>query len=189
MNPVRVPIVAVVAGDGDHVGGAGGNLAPFDAAAKIFGVELEGAAMLGQHPVRSDIKHLLGTGGVGEWITAVQAHPAAAAAELILVKEVVGGEQALLAVDDRFDRHGELGLAGEVREAKTVLVPSRRFAVFESPVDFHGTGIEERRPQQIRIGDGRGDAVECPDPKLVAVRQMVDAVVMIEVSVAEHDDL
>src|SRR6185437_13835751 len=77
--------------------------APFHTAAIVFRVEHVRPAVLGQHPFRRRVEYFLRAGAIGYWRTAVQSHPAAGAAELILVEEVIRGEETVLAVDGRFD--------------------------------------------------------------------------------------
>src|SRR5689334_12911417 len=107
---MRVPVVLMIAAHAEDIRGLGGDLTPGDAAAKILGVEFEGAAMFGQHPLWSGIEYLLRAGRIERRKAAVEPHPAAGAAVHVLVEEIVRCEVAAFAVDRRLDSRGELAL-------------------------------------------------------------------------------
>src|SRR5438105_3171973 len=104
------------------------------------------------------------------------------------MEEVVGREETLFAVDDRLDTHGELSLTGEVMKEKSIFAPAKRVAVARRAVKRDGPRIQERRPQKIGLRQRRRHLVERPDLEFGPVRQIIDAVVMIEVGMAKGDD-
>src|SRR5262249_7810137 len=116
-------------------------------------------AVLGQHPFGRNVEDLLGARGIRKRKAAVEPHPTARAAELILMKEVIRREKALLAVNGRFDRHREFCLTGEEVEAEAILAPGRGIAVFEESIDLHRSHVDKRRAISVRIGNWLGDAV------------------------------
>src|SRR5260370_30135530 len=103
------------------------------------------------------------------------------------MEEIVRREKAFLAVDLRFDGHGEIRLPREMMEAELVLAPGCRGAVLEPAVELDRPGIEEWRPVKPRIGQGRRHFVEAPHLIFIPFRQIVYAIVMIVVRMAEHN--
>ena len=73
---------------------------------------------------------------------------------------------------------------GKKWKRKLVLAPGERVAVLRLPIDLDGPGVQKRGPQPKRSAHRQSGLVEHPDFELVAVGQMIDAVVMIVVGVA-----
>src|SRR5262249_56518899 len=152
------------------IGRAGRRLAPLPPPPVVLGADLVRTTVLGQYAVGADFKCRLRAGRVEQGERAVQPHPPAGPAELLLVEEVVCGEQALLAVDGRLDGHGELALAREEVEPERVLAPRRDIAVLELLVDRDRPGVEEWGPVLVWVRDRLGDAIERPDLEGVTIR-------------------
>ena len=70
--------------------------------------------MFGQHPIRLRVEHRLSALSIQIRPAPIASRPAAAAGELIRVKEIVGREKALPTVDRRLQAHREIRLTGEV---------------------------------------------------------------------------
>src|SRR5262245_12594078 len=104
------------------------------------------------------------------------------------MKKVVGREIALLAVDGRLHSHREFALTRQVVKLKRVLSPGGGFAILETAVESNRARVEERRPAGHGLGQRLRNPVERPNLEFLAIvtRQIVDAVIMIEMRVAEH---